>query len=123
MEIVRNRRFRSREERRRIVEETLKSGASVSSVARSHDINTNQLFHWRRQYREGGLNDPGHSGLVPVRVVPESSESQPERERSSGKRNSKSLGTIEISCGSIRVRIEGAADPDSIRAVMNGLGR
>jgi hypothetical protein len=33
----RRRRFRSREERRQIVEEALKAGASVSQVARAHD--------------------------------------------------------------------------------------
>jgi transposase len=125
VELGRKRRFRSRQERRLIVEETLKPGASVSAVARSHNINTNQVFLWRRQYREGWLNDPAgpHSGLVPVRVVPEPGESQTDGGQSSGKRNSKSLGTIEIAWGSIRVRIEGAADPESIRAVMNGLSR
>ena len=34
----RTRRFRSKQERRQIVEETLKPGASVSLVARGHDV-------------------------------------------------------------------------------------
>lgn len=38
------RQFRSRQERRAIVEETLKPGASVSVVARAHDVNANQVF-------------------------------------------------------------------------------
>ena len=49
------RRFRSKQERRAIVEETLKPGASVALVARAHDVNANQIFKWRRQYRDGHL--------------------------------------------------------------------
>ena len=125
MEIGRKRRFRSRQERRLIVEETLKPGASVSAVARSHNINTNPVFQWRRQYREGWFNEPADpsSALVPVRVVPEGGQTEINGRQSSKKSVSKSPGIIEIAWGSIRVRIEGAADPDSIRAVMNGLGR
>jgi transposase len=32
-----------------MVAETLEPGASVSIVARRHDVNSNQLFRWRRQ--------------------------------------------------------------------------
>jgi transposase-like protein len=46
---------RSIQERRAIVEETLLPGASVSRVARRHDVNANQVFHWRKLYREGRL--------------------------------------------------------------------
>jgi len=51
MEIRGGKRFRTKAERRQIVEETLKPGASVSRVARAHDVNTNQVFGWRLQYR------------------------------------------------------------------------
>lgn len=44
------RRRRSEEERRRIVAESFEPGASVSMVARRHDVNTNLLFTWRRRY-------------------------------------------------------------------------
>jgi len=43
------------EEKRRIVEETLESGASVARVARRHAVNANQVFYWRKKYREGRL--------------------------------------------------------------------
>ena len=43
------RRSWSAEEKRRIVEESLRPGASVSVVARRHDLNANLLFTWRRQ--------------------------------------------------------------------------
>src|SRR5437763_14817859 len=32
-----------------MVAETLEAGSSVSIVARRHDVNTNQLFNWRRE--------------------------------------------------------------------------
>ena len=54
------RRFRTREERRRIVEETLSSGVSVATVARAHGLNANLVFHWRKLYH-AGLLDPAPS--------------------------------------------------------------
>jgi transposase len=56
-------------QKRQIVAETLVSGASVSVVARRHDINANQLFEWRRQCRRGEMG--GEAALVPVGVIGE----------------------------------------------------
>lgn len=41
----------------RIVEETFVPGASVSVVARRHDVNANLVFGWRQKYRQGKLVD------------------------------------------------------------------
>jgi transposase-like protein len=49
------RRFRSVQERRRIVEETLIPGESVAGVARRNGVNANQVFVWRKQYHQGLL--------------------------------------------------------------------
>ena len=50
---VRRRRRRWSEARkRRIVAESYQPGVSVSVVARRRDVNANQVFGWRRQYRE-----------------------------------------------------------------------
>ena len=40
--------MRPEDEKRRIVAETYERGASVSAVARRHDLNANLLFSWRR---------------------------------------------------------------------------
>jgi transposase len=122
METERKRQFRSKQERRSIVEETLQPGASVSRVARAHNVNANQVFYWRKQYREGWFDESSGS-LISVRVSREAVGSGLAHRASSRQARSNPAGTIEIAWGTIRVRIEGAADPDSIRAVMDGLGR
>src|SRR6266481_5271033 len=62
------RRRRTVEEKRRIVEETLEAGASVARVARRHAVNANQVFYWRKKYREGRLSKGRSSNLLPVAV-------------------------------------------------------
>src|SRR5690242_3936675 len=51
----RRRRSWTIEEKQRIVAETDEAGASVSVIARRHDLNANQLFTWRRELREARL--------------------------------------------------------------------
>ena len=46
---ARQRRFRSAEEKRRIIAESFRPGASVSKVAQRYGLNANLLFTWRRQ--------------------------------------------------------------------------
>lgn len=119
MENGRKRRFRSRQERRAIVEETLRPGASVSQIARAHDVNANQVFRWRKLYREGRLEIPqGVNALVPVRI----SDAAPKL-RATARREEKNPGIIDIDLGHARVRIEGAADPECVRAAVEGLIR
>lgn len=62
-------RRRTIQERRAIVEETLLPGASVSRVARRHDVNANQVFYWRKLYREGRLGNRTDGQLLPVKVA------------------------------------------------------
>lgn len=57
----------STEEKRRIVELTLEPGASVARVAQAAGVNANQVFLWRRAYRNGELLSGGSSSaLLPV---------------------------------------------------------
>ncbi len=62
--------------KREIVAATLKPGASVSVVARQYDVNANQVFMWRRRYRDAGeqpalQSPPSTPALVPVTITPE----------------------------------------------------
>ena len=125
MEIRGAKRFRTKAERREIVEETLKPGASVSQVARAHDVNTNQVFQWRRQYREGWFDEPTDkaTALVPVKLTKAAGQSLIATRRRSKPGGSTASGFIDIELGHARVRIEGAADPDCVRAALEGLVR
>ena len=49
--------------KREIVAASLEPGASVSLIARRYDVNTNQLFSWRRLYRCGSVGLARGSGL------------------------------------------------------------
>src|SRR5215831_13798257 len=53
--------------KRQMVEETLVPGASVSVVARRHDVNSNQLFRWRPQLLPKAGIDRG--AMVPVAIA------------------------------------------------------
>jgi transposase len=114
------REFRSKEERRRIVEETLKPGASVALVARANGVNTNQVFKWRAQYRKGRLEIDAPTILVPVKI---SDANPPLHRPSREKSKARKPGIIDIDLGHARVRIEGAADPECVRAALEHLAR
>jgi len=116
------RRFRSKQERRAIVEESLKPGASVSLVARAHDVNANQVFKWRKQYREGRLEiSATRNILLPVKVCDTAPMIRSVVKRRQGK--VRRTGVIDIDLGHARVRIEGAADPDCVQAALERLIR
>jgi transposase len=116
--------YRTKQERRQIAEETLKPGASVARVARAHEVNANQVFLWRKQYREGWFDEAQDkpTALVPVKISGVVGESLRARERVS-KPAASTSGSIEIELGHARVRIEGAADPECVRAALEGLVR
>ncbi len=63
------RRRRSEEERLRIVAESFEPGASVSMVARRHDVNTNLLFTWRRRYGTEVQGSGGSAMFVPAVIA------------------------------------------------------
>src|SRR5215470_8189535 len=88
----RTRQFRSKQERRQIVEETLKPGASVAVVARAHEVNANQVFLWRKQYREGWLEEAQDkpAALVPVKISGAIGKSLGAKERASKPTTSRS---------------------------------
>src|SRR5246127_4946519 len=72
------RRYRSKQERRQVVEETLQPGASVAVIARQHGVNANQVFYWRKLYREGRLGgEPEAAQLLPVQITEVMRNDQP----------------------------------------------
>src|SRR5579872_3455776 len=101
MEIRGSRRYRTIEERREIVEQTLKPGVSVSQVARANDVNTNLVFTWRRQYRQGLFDADRQkaTALVPVKLTEAADEPAVARRRSSHSDKTAAAGIIEIDLG------------------------
>ena len=115
------RRFRTVEEKRRIVEEALQPGASVALVARAHGVNANQLFGWRRLYQEGQLERKIEEtpGLLPVRVI---GASVTEAERSTAAPTRRTpCGMIHIELPKGQLRIAGRVDAEALRVVLEKL--
>ena len=67
----RKRRSWTLEEKRRIVDESLKDGASIAEIARRHDLNANQLFTWRRQFGFELDTASVVTTILPVTITPE----------------------------------------------------
>jgi transposase len=109
-------RRRSIKERRDIVEETLVPGASVARVARRNEVNANQVFYWRKLYREGRLGISIATRLLPVKV-------KPERPTKTLKDDSMVLssGTMEVKLLRGTLRIAGSVDVLALRAVLECL--
>jgi transposase len=119
------RRRRSAAERRRVVEETLAAGASVARVARAHGVNANQVFHWRRLYQRGLLGGKVQPAarLLPVKVS-ESVETRAMVATGCGVAaaiHPKAANAIQIELAKGRVRIEGRANVEMLRVVLEYL--
>lgn len=110
------RRRRSVEEKRRIVEETLEAGASVARVARRHAINANQVFYWRKKYREGWLGQPSKLLAVTVSEIPSNKAGQVRYET-----RRCTSGAMEIKLPKGQLRITGSVDAEALRTVLEYL--
>ena len=115
---VLQRRRHSMEEKQGVVEETLKPGASVARVARAHGINANQVFTWRRLYRQGLLERASGkvAGLLPVHVIEEANQATRSRSASCTP-----LGVIQVELPNGHLRINGRVDIDALRVVLEKL--
>ena len=93
--------------KRQMVAETLEPGASVSIVARRHDVNSNQLFRWRRQLLPKTAIES--SVMVPVEIGADGDRP----------RRADRDGVIEMvfGCGA-RVRLRGEVSSETLRQVI-----
>lgn len=111
------RQYRSPELKRQMVEETLAPGASVARVARAHGVNANQLFGWRRQYRQVLLESGkrGIPGLLAVRVAEAGAHAS---DVPSGRTSS---GMIQVELPKGQLRLTGLVDTEALRLVLKEL--
>jgi|SRR5271168_3254977 transposase len=65
----RRRRSWTRDEKRRIVDESLQEGASIAEVARRHELNANLLFTWRRKMGVESTERKDPMEIVPVTIA------------------------------------------------------
>ena len=101
--------------KREIVAASLVPGASVSIVARQYDVNANQVFKWRKSFRNDA-RPPVAPQMIPVVV-------QAER-ASVGAQPSLVGEKVEIDvAGKYRVRFWGNVDEEVLRRVLDLLER
>ena len=123
------RKRRSLEEKRRIVEETLEPEASVARVARAHGVNANQVFAWRRRYRQGLLEEENAEAvkLLPVQVTGAAVRKtnrqvrRPAAASVCGGARSTLCGTIRVELPKGQLCITGRVDAEALRAVLEQL--
>ena len=111
------RQHRSAELKRQIVEETLVPGASVARVARAHGVNANQVFAWRRQYRQGLLKTERRAlpGLLAVRLAGAEGSGKDTR----APRHACGLIQVELAKG--KLQVIGSVDGEALRLVLEAL--
>lgn len=104
--------------KREIVAASYAPGSSVSLVARHYDVNANQVFGWRKRYRDDPRVPaiPAAPQLIPVVVTGEQGAVVAQ--------SSSVSETIEIDlAGKYRVRISSGVDVQALRRVLDVLER
>src|SRR5215470_12055938 len=98
------------EEKARIVSETFETGASVSAVARRHGLTAQQLFAWRRAWRQQSDSGVAESSaaFAPVLVDPAASLAP-------------TLLLIEIVIGAATIRIPPGIDVATLQTVVRAV--
>lgn len=108
------RRIWSAEEKRAIVAEVEEPGATVSMVARRHNLHSSLLFRWRRSAlaTTGAANVSPPPAFIPL-ALPGPIDPPPP---------TPAVGTIEIDlAGGHRLRTEGPVDAAVLRGVIAAL--
>jgi transposase len=118
---VERRRRWSRDDKMRIIEETLAPGAVVTEIARRHGIATSLVFTWRRRARLATVASAGPR-LVPVQVA--TAESVQSIEAPAVIPTRKRRGLIEIDLGDgKRVSVDEDVDAEALGRVLDVLSR
>ena len=97
--------------KRAVVEQSLQPGASVSRLARLHDINANQIFAWRKAYQEGRL---GAATFVPIILTDTDSEDALEMLDT----QEAAFGRLTIERKGARLTVEGRPDAQVLAQVL-----
>jgi transposase-like protein len=107
-------------DKRRIVEETCREGASVSGVARKYGIGTRLLFSWKQELAPAAKTE---TTFLPVTITdapeqsPEASQSLPGPAPVIVERSAPGI-EVEL-IGGRRVRFERDVDPETVRRLVS----
>ena len=104
--------------KREIVAASFEPGSSVSMVARDYDVNANQVFSWRKRFRDAPRAPAVLSApqLIPVTVTAEPASVAAEPPTVAA--------AIEIDlAGKYRVRVSSGVDAQALRRVLDVLER
>jgi transposase len=113
--IGRKRRSWTRDEKRRIVQESLEEGASIAEVARRHEVNANLLFTWRRKMGVERSEQNGAMPLLPVTIAPD---------RVSEERCTDAAGQMEVVLADgDRIIVWADVETAALRRVLKALSR
>jgi len=114
---TRGRKRRSVAEKLSIVQLTMEPGASVAEIARTHGVNANQVFKWRRLFAKGQLSEARSTALLPVTITTDLEK--PDR---AAEVPASSTGAIHIELpGRAVLTVERGADPRLLRCVLESL--
>ena len=123
------RRWFSKDDKARIVEETLVPGAVVSEIARRHGLTPQQVFTWRRQARQLRTTKADEPQFVPAVVDAMAPVAVAGHERKTVRRKAKpdvrarrcDAGGIEIEAEGVTIRVDRGADMAMIAAIVHAL--
>ena len=105
--------------KRQVVEASYQPGASVSMIAREHDVNANMVFRWRQQYQDGAFGPVSQSAtFLPVEVI-----KAPIDLPSAAPLPQESHSEILIEVGKAKLRITGTPDPQTLQLTLQQLLR
>jgi transposase len=107
--------------KRGVVLQSLAEGASVSRIARAHDINANQVFAWRKAFNEGRLGDTAGTD---VKLIPITLATSPSGVPGDYKVDfAVPAGTIELEVSKAKLRIAGSVDEATLTRILDRLLR
>lgn len=110
--------------KRAVVEQSFLPGASVARLARSHDINANLIFAWRKLYRDGALASEGANDmtLLPVTMTNDAI-ALPLIGAEPARQDEAVVSIMEMEVGKARLTIRGKPDTAILQAVLAHLLR
>lgn len=114
------RRRYSLEFKRRVVQESMASGASIAGVAMAHGLNANQLHNWRWQYRRGDFDQLANTPtLLPIHITgalttPQVTHTTPAFTDG----NTGEDGRIELYLGHAKIVVHGVVDLRALQGMI-----